>query len=89
MELDALTLADDDVIKYDIADGLWKNAPDSASGGNAASIDVTETNTAAAYYPTFVDAAGTNKVLRCNAGTTPWSVNPNTGEFLLLPTMLD
>ena len=85
--LDPLTLADDDVIKYDITDKIWKNAPDGASGGNAATIDVTENNSDGLFYPTFVDSAGTTKTLNCNASTTPWSVNPNTGEFLVIPTI--
>ena len=86
VEIDNLTLATGDVIIYDAPSSRWKNAPE-ATSGSAATIDITETNTDASYYPTFVDAAGNAKTLRCNAGTTPWSVNPNTGEFLLIPTI--
>ena len=84
VKLDQLTLATGDVLSYTSTDKLWKNLP---NGGSSVAIDITETNTDASYYPTFTDSAGTSKVLRCNAGTTPWSVNPNTGEFLLQPTI--
>ena len=86
VEIDDLTLATGDVIIYDATDSRWKNAPETA-GGNAATVDITESDIDATYYPTFVDSAGTTKKLYCNAGTTPWSVNPNTGEFLLQPTI--
>jgi hypothetical protein len=86
VEIDDLTLATGDVIIYDAPSSRWKNGPE-GSTGNAGTINVTETDTDASYYPTFVDSAGNTKTLRCNAGTTPWSVNPNTGEFLLQPTI--
>ena len=79
--LDFNTLANNDVVKYDSTTQLWRNAPDSASGGTANDIVVTDTNTDATYYPTFVDGAGVAQDLRCDATTRPWSINPNTGEF--------
>ena len=86
VEINDLTLATGDVIIYDAPSSRWKNGPEGSSG-NSATIDVTETPTDATYYPTFVDSAGTTKTLRCNAGAPAWSVNPSTGEFLLLPTI--
>jgi hypothetical protein len=47
--------------------------------GPASHIDVTETNTNSTYYITFVDATGTNKVLRADSSLGPLSYNPSTG----------
>jgi hypothetical protein len=51
------------------------------------SVDITDTNTAGTYYPTFVDSAGSGKVLRADIGTTPFSINPNTGNFNVADTL--
>jgi len=85
VKLDQLTLTTGDVLSYTSSDKLWKNTP--AGGGGNTFIDITQTNTDANYYPTFTDSAGLNKVLRCDQTAPGWSANPNTGEFLLFPTM--
>jgi hypothetical protein len=54
---------------------------------NSTSIDITDTNTAGTYYPIFVDSAGSAKVLRADIGTTPFSINPNTGDFNVADTL--
>ena len=54
---------------------------------SVASVDITDTNTAGTYYPTFVDSAGSAKVLRADIGTTPFSINPNTGDFNVADTL--
>ena len=54
---------------------------------NSTSIDITDTNTAGTYYPIFVDSAGSAKVLRADIGTTPFSINPNTGNFNVADTL--
>ena len=80
------TLADAEVIKYDAVSQLWKNAPDGASGGNAATIDVQDNTTDNPFKPTFISGvAGVNKTLNCS--NTNWTINPGTGEFLFLPTI--
>ena len=53
----------------------------------ATELDITDTNTSATYYPTFVDGSGTGKILRADIGTTPFSINPNTGDFNLADTL--
>lgn len=53
----------------------------------AASSEVIETDTNGEYYPVFVDATGTNQVLRADTAATPISVNPNTGEFKVVDTL--
>jgi hypothetical protein len=52
-----------------------------AAVGVGATIDITDTNTNATFYPVFVDSAGTGKILRADTTTTAFSVNPNTGDF--------
>ena len=65
-----------------ITDGVNTNTiTATSSSGSVASVDITDTNTSAVYYPTFVDSAGSAKVLRADIGTTPFSINPNTGDF--------
>ncbi len=58
--------------------------------GNASSstnISITDTNTSATYYPTFVDSSGSGKTLRADIGTGPFSINPNTGVLNFATTM--
>jgi hypothetical protein len=78
------TLATGDVVKYNSANQLWENSPD---GGNAQTADITDTNTDATYYPVFTDGAGTGKTLNVDVGTTPISVNPNSGDFNVVDTL--
>ena len=59
----------------------------SAITDTAGSVNITDTNTSATYYPTFVDGSGTGKILRADIGTTPFSLNPNTGDFNLADTL--
>jgi len=54
---------------------------------DAATVNITDTNTDDTYYPIFVDSAGTSKILRADVGTTPISVNPNTGDFTVVDTI--
>ena len=54
--------------------------------GPASHIDITDTNTDATYYITFVDSSGNNKVLRVDEATEPLKYNPSTG--LLTTTTL-
>jgi hypothetical protein len=49
-------------------------------GGLTGTINVTDTNTNATYYPTFVDGSG-NKSLNADIGTGPLSYNPSTGTL--------
>ena len=49
--------------------------------GVSSTIAITDTNTSATYYPTFVDSAGSGKTLRADIGTTPFSINPNTSDL--------
>ena len=53
----------------------------------APSAVITDTNTNATYYPVFVDGGGSSVVLRADVGTTPISINPNTGEFNVVDTL--
>jgi len=55
--------------------------------GNSTNISITDTNTSATYYPTFVDSAGSGKTLRADIGTGPFSINPNTGVLNFATTM--
>ena len=81
VQINTGTLLNDDVIKWSSTTSSWENAPDSASGGTANDIVVTDTNLDGLYYPTYVDGAGVAQDLRCDSLTRPWSINPNTGEF--------
>jgi hypothetical protein len=44
-------------------------------------IAITDTNTNATFYPTFVSAAGTNQTLRADIATSSLSYNPNTATL--------
>jgi len=87
VQLNNNTLANNDVVKYDATTKIWRNAVDSASGGTANDIVITDTNNNAIFYPTFVDNAGVAQDLRCDRGLTPWSINPNTGKFDFVNTL--
>lgn len=50
-------------------------------------IDVTDINSDAVFYPTFVDSAGTSKIVYADTTTLPISVNPSTGEFNVVDTL--
>jgi len=43
-------------------------------------INITDDNTSAVFYPTFVSGTGTQPLL-ADTTTTPFSINPNTGDF--------
>ena len=43
-------------------------------------INITDDNTNAVFYPTFVSGTGTQPLL-ADTTTTPFSINPNTGDF--------
>jgi hypothetical protein len=50
------------------------------------SSTITDTNTDATYYPVFVAAAGSQPLL-ADIATTPFSINPNTGNLTLATTI--
>jgi hypothetical protein len=50
-------------------------------------ITITETNTNAVFYPTFVDGDGASKLLYADTTTLPISVNPSTGDFNVVNTL--
>jgi len=52
-----------------------------AGSSNAATIDVTDTNTLATFFPTFVSGTGSNQTLRVDATTSPLSYNPNSATL--------
>jgi hypothetical protein len=47
----------------------------------ASTIDITNTETNADFYPTFVSASGAGQTLRADITTTPFSFNPSTGRL--------
>ena len=53
-----------------------------ATNPNASAITITDTNTNQTYYPTFVGSTGIQNLL-ADISTTPFSVNPNTGDLRL------
>ena len=53
-------------------------------GGSTGTINITDTPTSGTYYPTFVDSAGTSKILRADVSTTPMTYNPLTGTLTTL-----
>ena len=57
------------------------------SNPNATSVTITDTNNNATYYPVFVDSSGVSKTLFIDSITTPFSVNPNTGDFNVVDTL--
>jgi len=52
--------------------------PTGTSTPNAAAIDVTDTDTNATFYPTFVSTSGASQILYADTTTTAFSINPNT-----------
>jgi hypothetical protein len=52
-----------------------------SAGGGATTIDITDTDTSATFYPTFVSGAGTSQTLRADVATTPFSYNPSTSTL--------
>lgn len=48
----------------------------------ATAISITDSNTNATFYPTFVSATGASQTVYVDSSTTPFSYNPNTGAFL-------
>jgi hypothetical protein len=58
---------------------LWTNAP-------SANPTITDTNTNATYYPTFVAGAGTQPLL-ADISTGPISLNPSNGDFNVVDTL--
>lgn len=87
VNVDITTLATNDVIKFNELTNLWENAPDSASGGTANDILITDTNTDATFYPTFCDGAGLSQAIRCDQNPASWNINPNTGVFNFVNTL--
>ena len=51
------------------------------------SIDISYNNTAGVFYPTFVNGTGTGKILYADTLITPFSINPNTGDFNVASTL--
>jgi len=47
---------------------------------------ITETNTNAVFYPTFVSGTGAAQTLRADATIGPFSINPSTGDFNIADT---
>lgn len=47
---------------------------------------ITDTNTDAVFYPTFVSGTGAAQTLRADATTGPFSINPSTGNFNVADT---
>jgi len=58
---------------------LWTNAP-------ATNPTITDTNTNATYYPTFVAGSGTQPLL-ADISTGPISLNPSNGDFNVVDTL--
>jgi microcystin-dependent protein len=54
--------------------------PQGATNSNATAINITDTNTSATYYPTFVAGSGTQNLL-ADITTTPLTYNPGTATF--------
>ena len=52
-----------------------------------ATYTVAEDNTSAVFYPVFTDAAGAAQPLKINAGISPISINPNSGDFIVDRTL--
>ena len=72
-----------DVLKYDAVDENWVNGP-AGGGGSATTVDVTDNDTNATFYPTYVSTDGVAQPLYCDKGATSWTINPNTGDFSFL-----
>jgi hypothetical protein len=55
--------------------------PTWSAPSGATTVNVTDTNTNATYYPTFVSAAGTNQILYTDIATSALLYNPNTATL--------
>lgn len=55
----------------------------------ATNVGITDTNISANFYPVYTDGAGTGKTLRADVTSTPWTVNPNNGDFRFNTLKLD
>ena len=53
----------------------------SAGTGNAGTINITDTNANATYYPTFVSSDGTSQTVNIDKTTTPLTYNPATATL--------
>ena len=60
--------------------------PTGPSNPNATNINITDTNTNATYYPTFVAGSGTQSLL-ADITTSAISLNPSTGDFNVVDTL--
>ena len=58
-----------DVLKYDAVDENWVNGP-AGGGGSATTVDVTDNDTNATFYPTYVSTDGVAQPLYCDKGAT-------------------
>jgi hypothetical protein len=64
-----------------LATTAWVSANFTSGGSSAPTISITDTNTNSTYYPTFVDASGSNVILRADISSTPLTYNPSTGSL--------
>ena len=53
----------------------------SGGGGGSSTMDTTDQNTDQDYNLVFADGSGSGKTMFVDSGTTPSTLNPNTGEF--------
>ena len=53
----------------------------SGNATSATNIAITNTETNADFYPTFVSASGSGQTLKADITTTPFSFNPSTGRL--------
>jgi collagen type VII alpha len=53
----------------------------------SSSIAITDTNTNATFYPTFVSSSGSGQTLNIDAITSPFSYNPNTNALVIGSTL--
>ncbi len=51
------------------------------SNPNSTAIEITDSNTNASFYPTFVSASGASQTLYADTTTTPLSYNPSTSTL--------
>ena len=59
-----------------------------AAGGGGSTIDIVDTSANITYYPVFVDSSGLAvTTLNVSETTTPFSINPSTGDLRLANTL--
>lgn len=59
-----------------------------AAGGGGSTIDIVDTSANITYYPVFVDSTGLAvTTLNVSDSTTPFSINPSTGDLRLANTL--